>query len=99
MNGRMERPGDPIIDAIIVILRSDYENDEWRVMDTTYGYHFPNEKQDYYKTINYWIPWDKFIFPSSMILSNQPERSKREDSHSCEMRCSEHCSNTMREAK
>jgi len=26
----------------------------------------------------------------------QPERSKREDSHSCEMRCSEHCGNTVR---
>ncbi len=29
----------------------------------------------------------------------QPERSKREDSHSCEMRCSEHCGNTVREVQ
>jgi len=30
---------------------------------------------------------------------NQPERSKREDSQKCEMRCSEHCGNTMREVQ
>ena len=29
--------------------------------------------------------------------SNQPERSKREDSQKCEMRCSEHCGNTVRD--
>ena len=28
---------------------------------------------------------------------NQPERSKREDSQECEMRCSEHCGNTVRD--
>ena len=27
----------------------------------------------------------------------QPERSKREDSQKCEMRCSEHCGNTVRD--
>ena len=27
--------------------------------------------------------------------NDQPERSKREDSHKCEMRCSEHCGNTV----
>jgi len=30
---------------------------------------------------------------------NQPERSKREDSSKDEMRCSEHCGNTMREVQ
>ena len=30
---------------------------------------------------------------------NQPERSKREDSQECEMRCSEHCGNTVREVQ
>jgi hypothetical protein len=30
-------------------------------------------------------------------LNNQPERSKREDSQQCEMRCSEHCGNTVRD--
>jgi hypothetical protein len=29
----------------------------------------------------------------------QPERSKREDSPKCEMRCSEHCGNTVREVQ
>ena len=30
---------------------------------------------------------------------NQPKRSKREDSPKCEMRCSEHCGNTVREVQ
>jgi len=30
-------------------------------------------------------------------LYDQPERSKREDSQKCEMRCSEHCGNTVRD--
>ena len=29
----------------------------------------------------------------------QPDRSKREDSQGCEMRCSEHCGNTVREVQ
>lgn len=33
------------------------------------------------------------------LAHNQPERSKREDSQHCEMRCSEHCGNTVREAQ
>ena len=32
-------------------------------------------------------------------IHNQPERSKREDSPKCEMRCSEHCGDTVREAQ
>ena len=32
-------------------------------------------------------------------LNNQPKRSKRENSQKCEMRCSEHCGNTMREVQ
>lgn len=28
---------------------------------------------------------------------DQPERSKREDAQKCEMRCSEHCRNTVRD--
>ncbi len=28
-------------------------------------------------------------------LNDQPERSKREDSQECEMRCSEHCRNAV----
>lgn len=29
----------------------------------------------------------------------KPERSKREDSPKCEMRCSEHCGNTVKEVQ
>lgn len=32
-------------------------------------------------------------------LPDQPERSKREDSSKDEMRCSEHCGNTVREVQ
>lgn len=38
-------------------------------------------------------------FPSKLVQSLQPERSKREDSQECEMRCSEHCGNTVREVQ
>lgn len=31
------------------------------------------------------------------LQNNQPERSKREDSQKCEMRCSEHCGNIVRD--
>jgi hypothetical protein len=37
--------------------------------------------------------------PKFIQKLNQPERSKREDSQQCEMRCSEHCGNTVREAQ
>lgn len=43
---------------------------------------------------------DPFKTPNEIRdLIIQPERSKREDSQKCEMRCSEHCSNAVREAK
>ncbi len=31
----------------------------------------------------------------NLPLPNQPERSKREESQKCDMRCSEHCGNTV----
>jgi len=51
----------------------------------------------------------KYVFVSDLLENQffnnriydpcdcQPERSKREDSQQCEMRCSEHCGNTMRD--
>jgi len=33
------------------------------------------------------------------LFCDQPERSKREDSSKDEMRCSEHCGNTVREVQ
>jgi len=38
-----------------------------------------------------------YILLSDIKFHDQPERSKREDSHKCEMRCSEHCGNTVRD--
>lgn len=37
------------------------------------------------------------LFMCRKCYPNQPERSKREDSQKCEMRCSEHCSNAVRD--
>ena len=41
--------------------------------------------------------YDIFVPSFWMPLPDQPERSKREDSQQCEMRCSEHCGNTVRD--
>lgn len=38
-----------------------------------------------------------FFFKDCIKDYDQPERSKREDSQKCEMRCSEHCGNTMKD--
>jgi hypothetical protein len=46
---------------------------------------------DYGITLDVWMDIDNDISP----FQNQPERSKREDSQECEMRCSEHCGNTV----
>ena len=43
------------------------------------------------------VPGGYTIFAWMPISNNQPERSKREDSQECEMRCSEHCGNTVRD--
>ncbi len=43
--------------------------------------------------------FNKEEFDYYILIPNQPERSKREDSQKCEMRCSEHCGNTVREAQ
>ena len=39
--------------------------------------------------------WD--VLAWHPFTDTQPERSKREDSQQCEMRCSEHCGNTVRD--
>ena len=71
MNGRVECTGDPIEDALIVILRSSGR--EWFTMDSTQKYYLPSEINDdnysfyYYDTIQYWMPWEEFGFPRSMI--------------------------------
>jgi hypothetical protein len=51
--------------------------------------------------INENIIWMRDIKTKEWIAfyPSQPERSKREDSRQCEIRCSEHCGNTMREVQ
>lgn len=72
MNGRQERGGDPIEDALIVILRSDHEGHGWATMDCTEQYYLPDflpeDGSDWFRTIKYWIPWNEFEFPKSMIM-------------------------------
>jgi len=71
MEGRIERGNDPIKDALIVILRSEYRSDEWRTMDCTQKYYLPEDGADSDVTIHYWLPWREFIFPYSMIVKPQ----------------------------
>lgn len=70
MMARKERSNDPIRHAKIVILRSEWEGDEWRTMDCTERYYLPNDENcdNEYKDIKYWIPWNEFQFPESMII-------------------------------
>lgn len=80
--------------------------------------------KNFYSAVRH--PYHKGTFDNSICCNNQPERSKREDSHTsecipvilhdccmadcvvdgkcsvkkkCEMRCSEHCGNTVREVQ
>lgn len=74
MGSRAEENGDPIEDAEIVILRSNWEGDAWLNMDSTKRYYLPNEEEGiWYDTINYWIPWEEFGFPESMIINKEEE--------------------------
>lgn len=63
-----------------------------------YNSDFPEPEHEYYylffddlRDFDYWLP--KRYEPCDC----QPERSKREDSQECEMRCSEHCGDTVRD--
>ena len=66
-----------------------------------------NQKLNYqelcYETIEY--RYGKILellsndYECKKCSNNQPERSKREDSSTDEMRCSEHCGNTVSEAQ
>ena len=72
MEGRAERGNDPIEDALIVILRNEYnDGSHWRTMDCTEVYYLPEENDDWTKTIKYWMPWNEFIFPKSMIVNSE----------------------------
>jgi len=79
-------------------------------IDPPYEGHYCIGMRDYYQKCSFkevlefynqnelkldfwWISAIDFPFP------DQPERSKREDSSIEEMRCSEHCGNTVREVQ
>lgn len=71
MNGRCERGNDPIEDAYIVILRSEFAGDEWRTMDCTEPYYLDQKNgENYFHIIRYWISYKDFIFPKSMIIED-----------------------------
>lgn len=74
MNGRQERADDPIIDGLIVILRSYEKGWKWFSMDGMEEYYLPKDEESYYHTINYWIPWNEFEFPSSMIVKEKDKQ-------------------------
>jgi hypothetical protein len=80
MNSCVECGEDPIEDAEIALLRYSSSWREWRSLDSVRPYDLPDNEygNDHYSTIQYWVPWQEFPFPDSMIV-NQPDRSKRED--------------------
>ncbi len=74
MEGRIEMDEDPIEDALIVILRNLGAG--WRSMDSTEIYYMPDENDEDYHwdcTVKYWVPWQEFGFPESMIVKDNNE--------------------------
>lgn len=77
MNGFHEEPNDPIENALIVILRN-YQG-KWRTLDCATPYYLPGDEYEdcyYSDIIKYWIPWNEFIFPPSMIIKATHEEQK-----------------------
>ena len=69
---RQEQHGDPIETPQIVFLRN--EGTEWRTMDCTEIYFESVDKYrtvHYWNTIEYWMPWQDFILPDSLILKKK----------------------------
>lgn len=70
MHGRIERSNDPIFDVEIVILRN--HADEWRTMDGCGLYYLPETKFHCdFEVIEYWMPWQEFGLPSSLIVGKK----------------------------
>jgi hypothetical protein len=79
-----------------------FYEDESMIIDLTHGdirtsFKFGYSPQDLQRTLKIIESISKSI--NDLNCNNQPERSKREDSQECEMRCSEHCGNTVREVQ
>lgn len=71
MEGRIECGGDPVEDSRIVMLRASCN--QWMVLDTTERYYSPDEEDCgcWTRTIRFWVPWEDFPFPESMISSSK----------------------------
>ncbi len=64
--------------------------------------HICNKEQSKYEFCAQVYPLNGNVYCSAVKgqppeFIYQPERSKREDSQKCGMRCSEHCGNTVRD--
>jgi hypothetical protein len=75
MQGRNEFGGDPVDDALIVILRCHCE--QWMSMDVTQRFMTPDEIDEDYgccwtRRIKFWKPWQDFGFPKEMLLDKDP---------------------------
>ena len=66
-----------------------------------YIWDSPNEDGNFANTATYRILSPKQVLSiyTHFVIINQPERSKREESQECGMRCSKHCGNTVREVQ
>jgi hypothetical protein len=71
----------------------DQGKDENKELNVWYSYRENIVIAQWYE-VEYWCHLPNFC---NSITTDRPERSKREDSQECEMRCSEHCGNTMRD--
>ena len=65
------------------IFQTLYEKWDWK--DSSCPYEF---------SVTWKLPRPLIVYAWQPFTEIQPERSKREDSQKCEMRCSEQCGNT-----
>jgi|SRR5579872_161494 len=82
------------VDCIFGVFRGIYykKQNVWNI-DAQYPYQYmPPFELTTDKIISWFDPLEEGLIPPFI----QPERSKREDSQ-CEMRCSEHCRNAVRD--
>lgn len=69
--GRQELKNDPVEFVEIVLLRKCEEFEPgWLSMDSTIEYYFPENEEDHWRTIYYWMKWEDFEFPEEFIISN-----------------------------
>jgi hypothetical protein len=83
-------------DRFLVLLPNDLANDQYwpHIASRHFGSNIEFDIDELESCSGEWRLSD---FAYYAYLYNQPERSKREDSQKCEMRCSEHCRNAVRD--